>query len=215
MKRIIISISILLFSVSACTKDTIVGSGTPISEFRNVTDFTKVSSEGVFEVVITQGDVQSVEIIADDNIIHRVKTEVVDNELRLYLDDHNYGNINLKANIIAERINGIKNTGVGNITISNVDENGNFYAYNSGTGNINIEGSAESLALENEGTGKFKGFLLMVSNCNVEIVGSGDCEVNTTNTLNVAIEGSGDVYYKGAPAIEVDISGSGKVVNAN
>jgi len=84
MKRIIISISILLFSVSACTKDTIVGSGTPISEFRNVTDFTKVSSEGVFEVAITQGDVQSVEIIADDNIIHRVKTEVVDNELRLY-----------------------------------------------------------------------------------------------------------------------------------
>lgn len=104
---------------------------------------------------------------------------------------------------------------MGNITISNVDENGNFNAYNSGTGNISIEGSTESLALENEGTGKFKGFLFMVSNCNVEIVGSGDCEVNSTNTLNVAIEGSGDVYYKGAPAIEVDISGSGKVVNAN
>ena len=215
MNRIIFSICILLFSITACTKDAIVGSGTPISEFRNVADFTKVSSEGVFEVTITQGDFQSVEIIADDNLIHRVKTEVVDNELRLYLDDRNYKNISLKANITTERINGIKNTGVGNIMISNVDESGNFNVYNSGTGNINIEGSAESLTLENEGTGKFKGFQFVVSNCNAEIIGSGDCEVNPTNTLNVAIKGSGDVFYKGSPVIEVKISGSGKVINAN
>jgi len=196
MKRIIFSICILLFSITSCTKDAIVGSGTPISEFRNVADFTKVSSEGVFEVTITQGDFQSVEIIADDNLIHRVKTEVVDNELRLYLDDRNYKNISLKANITTQRINGIKNTGIGNIMISNVDESGNFNVYNSGTG-------------------KFKGFQFVVSNCNAEIIGSGDCEVNPTNTLNVAIEGSGDVFYKGSPVIEVKISGSGKVINAN
>ena len=215
MKRIIISICILQFSLTACTKDAIVGSGTPISEFRNVADFTKVSSEGVFEVTITQGDFQSVEIIANDNIIHRVKTEVVDNEIRLYLDDRNYKNISLQANIIAARINGIKNIGVGNIMISNVDESGNFNVYNSGTGNISIEGSAESMTLENEGTGKFKGFQFIVSNCNAEIFGSGDCEVNPTNTLNVDIEGNGDVYYKGSPDIDAKISGSGKVINAN
>jgi len=215
MKRIIISICILLFSTTSCTKDPIVGSGIPISEFRNVADFTKVSSEGVFEVTITQGDFQSVEIIADDNLIHRVKTEVVDNELRLYLDNREYKNISLKANIVVERINGIKNTGVGNIIISNIDESGNFNVYNSGTGNISLEGSGESLTLENEGTGMFKGFQFVVSNCIAEIVGSGDCEVNSTNTLNVVIEGSGDVFYKGSPVIEVTISGSGKVINAN
>jgi hypothetical protein len=215
MKRIIIPICILLFNSTACTKETIVGSGTPISEFRNVADFTKVSSEGVFEVAITQGDYQSVEIISDDNIIHRIKTEVVDNELRLYLDDHNYGNISLKANITAKRINGINNTGIGDIIISNVDENGSFNVYNSGTGNISLEGSAENLTLENEGTGQFKGFLFFASNCTVEIVGSGDCEVNSSNTLNIDIEGSGDVYYKGLPAIEAKVSGSGKVINAN
>ncbi|MDM9632685.1 head GIN domain-containing protein [Robiginitalea aurantiaca] len=215
MKRINISICVLLITLTACTKDPIVGSGIPISEFRNVADFTKVSSEGVFEVTITQGNSQSVEVIADDNIIRRVKTEVVNNELRLYLDDNNYEDISLKANIVAKRINGIKNTGVGNIEISNVDEGGSFEVFNSGTGNIAIQGNAESLMLQNEGTGKFNGFLFTVSNCNVEIIGSGDCEVHAISTLNVDIEGSGDVYYKGTPALEVNISGSGKVIDAN
>lgn len=215
MKRIALSICVLLIALTACTKDTIEGSGTPISEIRSVANFTKVSSEGVFEVTITQGDVQSVEITADDNIIRRVKTEVVNNELRLYLDDRNYKDIRLKANIVAERIKGIKNSGIGNVVISNVDESGNFEVDNSGTGNISITGVAESLRLRNEGDGMFLGFQFAVADCDVEIYGSGDCEVHATNTLNVNIEGSGDVYYKGMPTLDSNISGSGQVINSN
>ena len=215
MKRITLPLCVLLIALSACTKDTIEGSGTPISEIRDVANFTKVSSEGVFEVTITQGDVQSVEITADDNIIRRVKTEVVDNELRLYLDDRNYKGISLKANIVAERINGITNSGIGDIVISNVDEGGNFNVDNTGTGNIRITGNAESLTLYNEGDGMFRGFEFVVSDCDIDIIGSGDCEVHATRTLNVNIEGSGDVYYKGIPTVEANISGSGQVINAN
>lgn len=196
-------------------QDTIEGSGSSISEIRNVTEFTKVSSEGVFEVTVTHGNSQSAEITADDNIIQRLKTEVVDNELRLYLDDRNYKDISLKANIVAERINSIKNTGIGDFVISNVDENGNFNISNSGTGNISITGNAESLTLENVGDGKFNGFEFIVLNCSAKIIGSGDCEVHPISTLNVDIEGSGDVYYKGTPAIEANIAGSGKVIDAN
>ncbi len=72
--------------------------------------------------MITQGDFQSVEIIADDNIIHKVKTNVVNNELRLYLDDDdNYGDIFVQVNIIVPSINSIKNSGTGNIAIFDVD----------------------------------------------------------------------------------------------
>jgi hypothetical protein len=215
MKRIAISICVLLITLTACTKDTIEGSGSPISEFRDVAYFSRVSSEGVFEVTITQGDFQSVEITADDNIIQRVKTKVVNNELRLYLDDRNYKNIRLKANIVAERINGIKNSGIGDVEISNVNEDGNFNVDNFGSGDITIAGIAESLTVYNEGDGTFRGFQFAVSDCNIEIFGSGNCEVHATTTLDVNIEGSGDVYYKGTPSIDVDISGSGQVINAN
>ena len=213
---IILPIVLILTMISSCTKDPISGSGELKSELRNVANFTKVNSEGVFEVLITQGTTQSVEIIGDDNILPEVKTTVVGNELRLYLDDdHNYKDITLKVNIIVPSITSIENSGIGNISISGVDTTDNFNVYNSGTGDISIEGTAKSLTLENEGTGKFKGFLFAVDDCNITIVGSGDCEINAATTLNVRIEGSGDVHYIGSPTIEADISGSGKIINSN
>ncbi|HEY5686748.1 MAG TPA: head GIN domain-containing protein, partial [Yeosuana sp.] len=178
--------------------------------------FNKVSIEGVFEVTITQGDTQSVEIIADDNIMHKVITRVLNNELRLYLDDdNNYRNISLKANITVPVITGLKNSGAGNVLILNVENGSDFNLFNSGSGDISIEGSAQSLSLKNEGSGTFEGFSFSVYDCNIKIIGSGDCKVHCTNNLNAKIEGSGDVHYLGSPAIEADISGSGKIVNAN
>jgi len=213
---VILPIVLLVTLIMSCTKDSISGSGELTSEFRNVANFTKVNSEGVFELMITQGSTQSLEIIGDDNIIPEIKTNVVDNELRLYLDDdHNYKDITLKVNITVLSITSIKNSGVGNISILGVDTIDNFNVYNSGTGDITIDGSAQSLTLENEGTGKFKGFQFAIDDCNVTIVGSGDCEINSENTLNVRIEGSGDVHYIGSPTIEADISGSGKIIKSN
>lgn len=217
--KILVILPILVLSVliSSCSSDddTIYASGNLITEKREIESFTKLSSEGIFEVTITQGSPQSVEIIADDNVIQHVRTSVVDSQLKLYLEDYNFRDISLHANIVVERINGIENSGVGDIIISNVDETGSFNIYNSGAGNISIQGSAESLTIENEGTGKFNGFLFLVSDCNVEIIGSGDCEVNAMNALDVDIKGSGDVYYKGSPAVSTTISGSGNVINAN
>lgn len=205
-----------MVSLISCSNDDLfIGSGSPISEVRDVLNFSKVSSEGVFDVTITQGNVQSVEVIADDNVIHNVKTKVVDDELRLYLDGNNYRSIALQANITVRSINGIKNFGVGDISILDVNTTDDFHVYNSGTGTITIEGIAENLTVENEGSGKFKGFQFSVSSCNVNIIGSGDCEVNAANQLHADIQGNGNVYYKGSPTIDVNISGSGNVIDTN
>ena len=213
---VILPIVLLLALISSCSRDTITGSGDLTSEFRNVANFTKVSSEGIFEVTITQGTSQSIEIIADDNIMHKVKTKVVNNELRLYLDDDNsYRDINLQANIAVPRVNGIKNSGAGNVTIYDVMEDGSFNVFNSGSGNISIDGYAESLSIKNEGSGNFYGFLFDINICNVDISGSGNGEVSCVDNLDIHIKGSGDVYYLGSPSIEADISGSGKIIDAN
>ena len=65
------------------------------------------------------------------------------------------------------------------------------------------------------GSGSFFGFPLAASGCQVDIYGSGECEISVHNDLDVVIEGSGNVYYKGTPMIHTDISGSGRVLNAN
>ena len=144
---IILPVVLILTLIASCTKEQISGSGELTSELRNVANFTKVSSEGVFEVMITQGTSQSVEIIGDDNIIPEVKTTVADNELSLYLDDdYNYKDISLQVNIIVPSITSIEKSGIGNISILGVDTINDFNVRNSGTGDISIEGSVVFLA---------------------------------------------------------------------
>ena len=214
---VILPVVLLLTLISSCSRDTIYGSGDMVSEFRDVDYFTKLSSEGVFDVNITQGTSQSIEIIANDNIIHKVKTRVVNNELKLYLDSDNdtYRDIILQANIVVTRLNGLKNSGTGNIYAYNIEEEGSFSIGNSGTADITAEGSASSLNAKNEGSGEIFGFDFFVEDCSIDIEGSGSVEISCSENLDVDIEGSGNVYYKGNPTIDTTISGSGSVLNEN
>lgn len=205
----------VLFLASCTDDDKINGSGNLVNETREVNEFTRVSSEGVFEVNITEDESQLVEVTADDNVMQYVKTTVSSNQLSLYLKDGNYGNITLKSDIKVADLNGISNSGTGNIKAYNVDEEADFNVLNSGTANITIQGESDGLEIMNEGTGDFKGFDFEVNSCQVENIGSGDIQVNCKESLDIKITGSGNVYYKGHPSINVDISGSGKVIDAN
>lgn len=217
MKTAIQLVVVLLFMTStlSCSEDHFFGSGEPISEMREVNSFSKVSSEGVFEVTIIQGTTQSVEIIADDNIIHKVKTKVVNNELRLYLDNDNYRNISLEANITVTKLNGLKNYGTGNIYAYDIFEEEEFTIQNSGSADILFEGSAASLDVKNEGSGNILGFNFLANDSHLNIEGSGNIEVTCSNTIDITIYGSGNLYYKGSPTIDADINGSGQIVNSN
>lgn len=213
--KIIISSLLSLMFLASCSDDTITGSGRLVTETRDVSDFTSISSEGVFEINIKESETQSVEVTADDNIIHNVKTTVSGKELSLYLKGDSYERITLQSNIEVVGLNGISNSGVGNINAVGVKNEGEFRVYNSGTADIMINGESTDLNIMNEGTGDFKGFDFEVKSCEIENVGSGDIEVNCSESLDITITGSGDVYYKGQPTINVKITGSGKVVDAN
>ncbi|MDN3724664.1 head GIN domain-containing protein [Aequorivita sp. SDUM287046] len=216
MKNLIYLPVCLFYILISCNDDDmVVGSGRMVTETRSVENFSKVKSEGVFEVTITQGPVQSLEITADDNVIGRVETKVIDNELRLFLKNDGYNRVTLKARITVPHLNGLKNSGTGNIAVQEMVGNGHFNVENSGTGDIKIAGSAESLSIYNEGTGSFHGFAFMVKNADVETMGTGDIEVHCSENLTVEIEGSSNVYYKGNPTVQVDIHGSGSLINAN
>ena len=208
----------LLVCITSCSDDddTIFGSGNLTTEIRTVDLFTKISSESVFEVTVTQGTPQSVEIIADNNIVNYVKTEVSGNELRLYLeDDYNYRDIALKANIVVGSLNGLKNYGAGDLHVHNIDNSGAFSIENEGSGDIEIDGVSTSLSIKNTGSGDILGFDFLVEDCTIDIEGAGDVKISCSDNLDVDIEGSGNVYYKGNPTINTNISGSGTVINEN
>jgi len=214
MRRLFL-IAIIAITLASCSKDDYTGSGNTVSEFRDVHLFTKINSEGTFVVNITQGPTQSLEIIANDNIIGRVKTTVSDGRLKIYLEDGNYKNTYLEANITMADLNGIKNEGTGDITVFELQSAGTMEIENIGTGNIAIAGYTDNLTIVKEGSGTINCAEFMAANIDLRIDGSGDSEVYCTESLNVNIEGSGNVYYKGSPSVTIDISGSGQVIPMN
>lgn len=213
---IIISIVSLMTIMSSCTKDEqIFGSGRIVSEYRNVNEFFQINSSGIFDINIAQGEVQSVEVMADDNIVHEVRTEVFNNELRLYLDENQVRGVTLKVNITVKNLDAIKNSGTGNIVANYIQTDESFSVYNSGTGNIEINGSAKSLILNTQGSGNFSGFDFAVEAVKVKNRGSGSVEVFCSKSLEASISGSGNVYYKGNPSINISTSGSGNFIAVN
>ncbi|MNE93141.1 hypothetical protein D3C80_1909490 [compost metagenome] len=81
----------------------------------------------------------------------------------------------------------------------------------SGSGIIELWGSAVNTDHTISGSGNIKTFGLLSKNTKSTISGSGNCEVNVSDLLNVNISGSGNVIYIGSPQITQNISGSGKV----
>ena len=135
MKNLMLTpILMLLVCVASCSDDdTLFGSGNLTTETRTVDSFTNIRSEGVIDLTVTQGSIQSLEITSDDNIIEEVRTVVYNNELHLYLDEHyNYRGISIQANITVANLNGLKNFGVGDVVLNNIDNNSTFSIENEG-----------------------------------------------------------------------------------
>lgn len=216
-KLFFISVALLtiIFFNSCSNDEEFYGSGVFVTETRDVSNFSKIYNEGIANVTIIQGETQSLEIVADDNIIHRVITTVNNNELLISLQDGNYNNINIEAFLTVTSLDGLKNSGIGNISANEINNQNQLLIENSGTGDISISGIGNSMNIYNEGSGAVYGYDYTTSNSSIEIIGSGDCNVFVTDILDVIIEGSGNVYYKGTPSINTTISGSGSVINSN
>jgi len=214
MKKVVFII-VVMSSFLSCSEDRLEGSGDTISELRNVEFFNKVSSEGTFEVTITKGDEQSLEIIANSNIMSRVKTDVVNGKLKLELENGSYTNVHLEAHITVLDLKEVDNTGAGEMTLFNINDVEEMKVKNSGAANIYVDGTCDDLIVNNEGLGSILAFDMLSVDGTVDNRGSGEVEVTCASNLDVNIEGSGNVYYQGNPTINVHVEGSGSLINDN
>ncbi|MGZ7107850.1 MAG: GIN domain-containing protein, partial [Methanobacterium sp.] len=75
MKKYIIIVLLLLavIAASGCTNQS-TGSGKVINQTRDVASFNQIDFNGAGELIITQGDKESVTVQADDNLMNNIKT---------------------------------------------------------------------------------------------------------------------------------------------
>lgn len=210
LSLLLIFISVFLFS---CKKETIKGSGTVITEPRNIENFYNVSVNGSTNVFITYGTTFSVKVKAYQNIISSLETKVNNGMLTIGFKN-NVNNDNSEVYITMPSLLSVATNGSGNI-----DTKGDFLgmdyfsASTFGSGMISIEkGSAKNYKVSVSGSGDVKSFGLATEQATITASGSGDVELTVTKNLKGTLKGSGNVYYKGSPVIDVTTSGSGKVI---
>lgn len=232
MKTIFSLLVLVTLSLNSCKERCVKGSGNIERIERTVSTFSKIKLNGSLNLYIQQGSVQKVELLADDNILPLIKTDVAGETLTLGLKHHSCirKSNRLDVYITIPAVTGISLNGSGNLYGEGVFTGEDIELSIIGSGNANftfdgknirsnIEGSGDITVLGKTdysrcvitGLGKINALGLHASIADAKITGSGKIELSVRDHLKVHISGSGDVFYYGTPSTDIAISGSGKV----
>jgi hypothetical protein len=244
MKRpalFITAVFVLIGLLVSCDRDTIriSGEGPVVTKTITVPGFTGIDLAGAANIVITQGATQKVEVSAQQNIIDRLETKVLEGIWTVRLEDGKYTNYDLTIHITVPVISSLLVSGSGNIEVNDFSGQGDLVLTISGSGNIqmnafggcenlsaiitgsgNIMGQKDFPGLKNldvviSGSGNYAAYPVVSDHCHISIPGSGVCFVTVNESLSISISGSGSVFYRGSPTVTQNITGSGTVMNTN
>ncbi len=210
------------------------GSGNVVSETRKVSDFHAIDISYPGEVVITQGNTESLKIEAEDNIMPGLKTQVKNGTLEIFYKAEKNKHVNptkpVKITIVVKElddlqfssagtltIDGVKTdsldfglSGAGKVTVSKI-ETRDLKIDLSGAGSMESSGTADKLDINISGFGSFEGGDLHSQNVKVNISGAGSATVWADDELDANVSGAGSVNYYGSPSVSKNVSGVGGV----
>jgi hypothetical protein len=231
-------IGVLLLSACSITGLNVTrGSGVITTQSRSVSGFNAVQIDGAGELIITQGESESLEIRAEDNIIDELTSEVQGTKLVLGYRDNFLRNTiipteritytltvidlsevtingaadmeidSLETDVLALNING-----AGQVSINQLMAD-DLTVHISGTATIEIAGQVAQQSITIDGAGNFEAGDLATSSTTVDINGLGNATVWATETLDISIDGGGNLRYYGLPQITQDINGFSDIDN--
>ena len=211
---------------------TIKGSGNVVTEERDVSGFDSVALSGFGEVIITQGDEESLTVETDDNLMRYIETQVRGGTLELgftddillrpsksiifrlsvidltALDSSGAGKFEIDE-LDADRLE-VTLSGAGDIRIDSLTAT-DLVVTVSGAGNIEVAGQVKTQQFNLKALGNYNASDLESQAATVRISGAGSASIWVHDTLDVVISGAGNVEYYGSPDVTQDISGVGSV----
>jgi hypothetical protein len=227
---------LLLTVISITSCDLTTGSGNIVTETRKTGSFDAISVGGSFEVEVKTGDVISVVVEADDNIMKYIKTKVSGNTLKINTEGlHNYSDVHMKVYVTAPAITGIKASASADVVVENVLTSSGrltFKASNSASikaevnapeietdanssATITLTGKTKTHKTEASSSADIKAFGLLSENTTANVSSSASIEVHASVNLNARASSSGSIDYKGAAAVTKSESSSGSVEKRN
>jgi len=203
-------------------------------ETRQVGSFESISLGISADLIISQGNSNSLTLEGSTDDLNKIETYVSDGKLKIKNENNSwFGNDmnDVKIYVTVVNFTGASVSGSGNITNSNNLKGDNINlsvsgsgeikiyidcksvdAHISGSGEIALTGNANALQLSISGSGEFNSLEMPTNTLEAHISGSGAAKVNVKDEIDAHISGSGRIRYSGNPLkIREKISGSGSV----
>ena len=203
------------------------------AEVRKVNAFNGVSAGGGITLYLSQGREQAVAVSAEDEKnVSKIKTEVKDGVLKIYIDaamwnNWSWGNKKIKAYVTVTELNKLELAGgsvgkvVDELNANNLDlechggsiVNGKIKASQlslelTGGSIATLEGTFTNANVEASGGSIVKDYNIMVDVCKVDASGGSVINLTVNKELTADASGGSIINYKGSGIIKsVDTSG--------
>ena len=213
MGRWCASVSLIAAAAALAACSIATGSGNVVSESRTVSGFTKIDLSGAGDVIIEQNGNEALTIEAEDNLMPKLTSEVVDGTLRLgeksNLTIHLTKPVTYRVSM--KDISGLMISGSGTVTAATITAP-SLAVDLSGSGKITVGGAVDQQDLAISGSGEYQAKDLQTKIASAEISGSGNATVTVSDKLDAQLSGSGQLtYYGNPPEVTQEVSGSGRV----
>jgi len=190
----------------------VVGSGNLVSEEKSFTDFTIVEAGWGFEIEITQSDLYSINITADDNMFDYIEISQTGDTLTIGLKWGSYQDVTLRAEITMPDLNELEFSGGTQGNVRGFTSSHDLSLILSGGSTISLEGAANDLTISGSGGSHLYLSNFQVHDATVNLIGGSHATVNLDGRLDGDVSGGSQLKYIGNPTtVDVNTSGGSTV----
>jgi len=197
----------------------VVGNGKIVSENRDIrTTFTGIRVSSGIDIILAQGNNQSVRVEADENIIENIVTKVESGVLKVYFDRSINFTGNRKVYVTMKDIEQLSTSSAGDIIGNGLLRCDNLSLKATSAGDIKLELKAERIEVNISSSGDIDlmgecdimeanlssaGDLnatdLKTREVDITVNSAGDATIYVTEKLEARASSAGDIRYQGNP----------------
>jgi putative autotransporter adhesin-like protein len=221
---------------AGATGSAVVGSGVAATQRRDIAGFGAVALGSPFSLVLRQGARESVEIVADDNLLALIETRISGGRertltIQVRRDTRIAPHTPVVVTVDFVRLESLALGSSGTITgrglhlgklTAAIGGSGEIFlpalevattldVSIGGSGRLFADGRTRSLSVSVAGSGRCDLDGLVAGDVSIAVVGSGTARVHARTSLSATIAGSGDVLYRGDVTPSATIVGNGRL----
>jgi len=183
-----------------------------VEESRDVRGFDEVELRGPGNLTIEQTGSESLTVEAEEDVLPKLKTEVVNDRLIIGLKPDTTVQTTKPINykLTVETLAALEVAGAGDVEAEGIKTD-RLAVTIGGAGNVRAGGEADEQEIDISGSGDYRAEDLDSKVVKIDVSGAGSAIVNASEKLDANVSGVGSVEYVDDPTVEQDVSGAGRV----